>query len=37
MDLLAVFIALATTGIIFSLSIYARRKKPNINPRDGLK
>lgn len=32
MDLLTVFIALAMIGIISSISIYARRKKPNINP-----
>lgn len=32
MDLLAAFIALAIIGIIFSISIYARRKKTNINP-----
>jgi len=32
MDLLTVFIALAMIGIIFSISIYARRNKTNITP-----
>ena len=32
MDLLAASIALAIIGVIFSISIYARRKKTNINP-----
>ncbi|QOZ94727.1 hypothetical protein [Stutzerimonas stutzeri] len=32
MDLLTIFFALAMIGLIFSISIYARRKKPNINP-----